>query len=325
MDEQKYKSLIWQGDIRKVISYLEELGDSDIQAHAMKEKLVKRFITQEEQYGIDTTDDWVKAVITCYIEYFNKVLTGSDKVKEEEELFGTLKSFLSDKDYKDLNVLEEKLTELFKEKGYSFMGGVTRPYRGPYIWRTTEELNFKVNLPYSIEDVKVFMLSDFLLISWADYASFGKSHTGGWCLEDGLYYVQKRNQPTDTNSMKFQVWFLKHEAQHLSDYKNYPNLDSVNLEYRAKLIELMYNTDSIELIDKFISDSKKDESLPHPYASYTIIKNLSNLLFNTEWQGSVEEWKIKGVESIQIGAKCLYDESEKALKALGRNTTGVKY
>ncbi len=42
----------------------------------------------------------------------------------------------------------------------------------------------------------------------------------------------------DTTKEYFAVSYLSHEAQHFSDQKNYSNIPSWHLEYRAKLTEL---------------------------------------------------------------------------------------
>ncbi|SHJ43145.1 hypothetical protein SAMN02745163_01951 [Clostridium cavendishii DSM 21758] len=93
------------------------------------------------------------------------------------------------------------------------------------------------------------------MLGWLHFATMGKHYPGGWAKPEGLYYVNNENKEIDTNSIDFQVWFLKHEAQHLSDYKSFPNLKTIDLGYRAKLVEPIYHTEKHKIIGKF-----KDET-----------------------------------------------------------------
>jgi hypothetical protein len=269
----------------------------------------ERFYNPDYIHEIDSDDSWVRSVLYEYITYFRSVLTGISALEAEKELITGLTGLLTCKS-NNLDEIEDELKKRFVEKGYSFLGGITPPYRGPYIWKTTSRKEFSVILPEDEQKMTVYFVSDFLMLSWAHFATLGERHTGGWAAADGLYYVNNSDREIDTESVNFQVWFLKHEAQHLSDYRKYPGLKPVNLEYRAKLIELIYNPDSVSLMEKFINEAKNDVTLPHSFAAYSIIKGLSPVLFNEEYINTAGRWK-------SIRTK---DISEAALKLFSINT-----
>ncbi len=62
---------------------------------------------------------------------------------------------------------------------------------------------------------------------------------GGWT--DGDIVVCGSCDPDPIESEYFQVSFLKHEAQHVQDLARWPDLSQELLEYRAKLVELIYS------------------------------------------------------------------------------------
>jgi len=81
---------------------------------------------------------------------------------------------------------------------------------------------------------------------------FGLSGTGGWSNGDGLIHCVKRHY--DLESESFRVSLLKHEAQHASDQSRYPGMSSADLEYRAKLVELIYSEER-QLLGRFLQEA----------------------------------------------------------------------
>jgi hypothetical protein len=224
-----------------------------------------------------------------------------------------------------LDLIEEKLEEIFEKKGYRFLGGVTSPFRGPYIWRTTDKKEFRVELPHQTQDVTVYFLRDFIMQSWIHFATFGEKFAGGWAKEDGLYYVDERpkKKRVTIESSEFQVSYLKHEAQHLSDYARFPNLPAKDLEYRAKLVELIYEPKPFRLLKKFFYEAKNDVNFPHPYSSYALMTRLSQLAIGKEVIPSLDQWKSVDSIRIQDWAWTLYEEHTRELETIGIIKEGI--
>ena len=108
-----------------------------------------------------------------------------------------------------------------------------------------------MELPSGIEPYTVIMMDGFISCSWLDFISFGNTGASGWTDENGiLCCVKSKYEKLDADS--FNLAFLKHEAQHSYDIRKYKNISSKDLEYRAKLVELIYwpNADKIKKILK---------------------------------------------------------------------------
>lgn len=320
MDIKKFYGICLQGNVIEAIKYLTTIKDKNNDMLKLEKQYEDRFLSQKEIYRINSDDPWIIAVLNCYFAYFRSVLTNNSQEEAEERLLGSLKDILGICKETDLDEVETELENIFKEKGYSFLGGITLPYRGPYIWKTTRKEDFLVTLPGGEQKVTVYIISDFLMLSWAHYATFGRHYAGGWAKPEGLYYVNADNEELKVNSIEFQVSFLKHEAQHLSDYEKYPRLDASNLEYRAKLIELIYSPNPHILIEKFIAQSKNDKLLSHPYASYSIIKRLSYKIFGKEFVEDKEQWWNIDSSIISTEAYCLFTTNENDLQQRGYDT-----
>lgn len=323
MDIDKFYSICLQGDILNAIEYLRTSSNKTKEISELEKQYEKRFISNNEVYEINSEDSWIRTVVNCYFSYFQAVLTNNSIESAENSLITSLYQLLKLNYNVSIDEIEKQLEGIFKEKGYSFLGGITEPYRGPYIWKNTLKKEFKVEVPDSSEDITVYFLFDFLMLGWIDFATIGRHYPGGWAKKEGLYYVNKEDKPIDFNSSEFQVCFLKHEAQHLSDYKEFPNLNGVNLEYRAKLVELVYHPEQYILIEKFLNQSKDDKELPHPYACYLLIKQLSHLIFEEDYICDKKQWKSIEQGLISKMAYNLLLQNNKQLHELGNKTEGI--
>lgn len=308
-----------QGNVKDVIEYLKSCEDDE--AKVLQMQYERRFLG-DEPYPIDAKDPWIRKVVSCYFDYFKRVLMKQSE-EESQMLLEQELGKLVEGEFSDLDVIEEKIEGIFNKKGYSFLGGRTTPYRGAYIWKTTKKQSFNVTLLDAKENVDVYFISDFLMLSWMHFATFGKHYAGGWAKPEGLYYVNADKELVDTDSNTFQAWFLKHEAQHLSDYKNFPNLDGRNLEYRAKLMELIYMDEPLSGLEKFLTQAQNNKSVHHAYAAYHIIKGYSQKLFDKDYVEDQAVWATLGNTLISETAKILFIENTNTLTKQGKQTTGV--
>ncbi|WP_066064965.1 hypothetical protein [Neobacillus soli] len=325
MDESKFYAYCLQGDVTAAYEYLRSIPDKSKKYQELESRYYHRFFGEKPMYRFKTEDPWIRKVLLIYYQYFTLVLTGKDVEEAESLLALSLEALLPDAHSPtDLDYLEDKLEVIYREKGYSFLGGVTAPFRGPYIWKTTERKKFTVELPHQTQEVTVYFLSNFIMQSWIHFSTFGEKFAGGWAKSEGLYYVndRPRNKKTTFESSEFQVSYLKHEAQHLSDYSRFPNLSSKDLEYRAKLVELIYESKSIRLLEKFFYESKNDPTFPHPYSSFVIMKRLTQLAFGTDVIQEIDQWKTVDPDSIHEWAWNLYDEHTERLEASGDGIEG---
>lgn len=326
MDETKFYQYCLQGDVTSAYEYLCSLPNKSRKEQELESAYYNRFFHNKPEYPCKSDDSWIQNVLQAYYQYFSAVLTRKSVDHAEKRLIFSLRNLIPGIDTKmDLESLEKKLGSMFNEKGYHFLGGITPPFRGPYIWKNTEERKFTVELPNLIQEVKVYFLSDFILQSWVHFATFGEKFAAGWAKPDGLYYVADRpeHKKVELASSEFQVSYLKHEAQHLNDFLHFPNLRPRDLEYRAKLVELIYEPNSYRLLKKFYCEQKADPRHPHSYASFTLMKRLTQMAFGKEESQGLEQWKFVDFNKISEWSLALFNEHTEMLETKGKETIGI--
>ena len=157
------------------------------------------------------------------------------------------------------------------------------------------------------------MMYNFVSRSWLDFISFGQIGTGGWIGENGtLYYVR---DSYDIESKSFTISFLKHEAQHAYDQRMYPNISSIDLEYRAKLVELIYwpNEELIKSI--LVEEDNSNPNNSHSVAAFRIIEKLSDKIFRNTFINNEDVW-IDKVDDVKKYALELYNESSRDFESI---------
>ena len=233
-------------------------------------------VFENEQYiQYDLPDD-LNRILLCYQQYFRDVFyLHKDNADAEAVLLDKLKTELDLPDG-DSSAVEEEMTRRFNRSGYQILCGITNGFRGPYVWKESVPVTFDVELPETTSTYRINMLRGFIFRSWMDYLTFGEKGTGGWTSPDGT--INCVEKAYDVNSEKFRVSLLKHEAQHAEDMKRWKNIESWELEYRAKLVELIY-TKEANLLDKFCREAipeRKEDS--HAIASVKIKSEMGELI-----------------------------------------------
>lgn len=251
-----------KGDIKGAIAYMrshEEFKDI-VPAYAA--------IFEDCEYRTFEITDMLNNILRLYQIYFRDTFyCGLPEAEAADKLLIQLKALLNVPDAEE-EFLTKQLQSLFEAKGYHALFGKTQGYYGPYIWKDTIPTVYRVELPGGTAEYTVNILKGFVFRSWMDYLTFGKYGTGGWASPDGT--INCIEQAYDFESERFLVSLLKHEAQHTVDMKRFPGITPVELEYRAKLVELHYSSD-LGLLQRFLAaedESKASDS--HAAASVRI-------------------------------------------------------
>lgn len=278
-----------------------------------------------------SADEWIRDVLRTYFHYFLSV-GEKDEVNQaaKRALQAGLKPLVPVGKRRSLDRMEEFLYDEFHRKGYYFLGGKTGPYYGPYIWKRTRRRVFEVELPERRERVNVFFMHDFLIRSWMHFQTYGRRGTGGWVKredapwEDGLYCVAESYdlQHLDKDWI-FQVSLLKHEAQHFADKRDFPDLNGMDLEYRAKLVELIYFSEMKYRFIPILHEAGPIKADPHRYAAHLIVQEMSERVLGRVYEKNDEEWQSVPYEKIQAEALQLFQEHTRRLKTSPRNRRGV--
>lgn len=275
-----------KGELNTAVEYLGQFPEKET------EKMKYRQLFENAQYITYPVDDFLQQILNVYQKYYREVFYLC--VPEEQaaqimaerltNLWGTSQHSLS------AERAEENVSVAFSTAGYHILCGKTGGFYGPYIWKETETLTYAVELPGGIQQYTVKLLSGFISRSWLDYISLGKIGTGGWTDSSGI--INCIRESYDLQSEHFRVSLLKHEAQHARDLIQYPGMSSEDLEYRAKLVELIYSSD-ISLLGQFLQEADRSRSAnghglaaariadAFPGANYTIseIQSIARSLF----------------------------------------------
>ena len=298
-DQNIVRGSLVNGKLRAAMDYLRQFPEQAERYH----KYTSLF--QEERYRTYDVAPELNEILLIYQKYYRDAfyleLPPEDAART---LRLRLAELLRDGGDSPLDALEEAAADIFRQKGFRVLTGRTGGYYGPYIWRTEEVARYTVELPEGEREYAVKLLDCFVMTSWLDYLSFGAVSTGGWTGGDGLIHCVR--SAYDLESEAFQVSLLKHEAQHAADLSRYPNMSSGDLEYRAKLVELIYSSQR-PLLERFLCEADPERaSNGHGLAAARIAEGFRKRLHKTSGE-------LAGlpVPEVQAAARALFAESSR--------------
>lgn len=292
--------LAWlkKGRLRPAMEYLARFPE--------QAELYRQYMSlyQQEQYLSYDVDSQLQDILLAYQKYYRDAFYLEKSPEEAAEgLRARLAGLLGD-GAASLDELEELAAEAFRAGGFHFLGGRTGGCYGPYIWRTEELRRYEVELPEGVQEYAVKLLGGFVMESWLSYLTFGLSGTGGWSNGDGLIHCVKRHY--DLESESFRVSLLKHEAQHASDQSRYPGMSSADLEYRAKLVELIYSEER-QLLGRFLQEADAaNPSSGHGLAAERIVRGFAR-------QQDGDGLAALPIETVRAAALELFRESSREM------------
>jgi len=186
------------------------------------------------------------------------------------------------------------------------------------VWRKQKDTVYQFSLQGEKINAPVVFMDDFITLGWEDYATLGEHYPGGWTTTEAIYCVKSAY---DLKSESFLVDLLAHEGRHFADKRLFPHLQSADLEYRAKLVELSLLKNTVyKTIDFFINESDHTNyQNPHPFADYCVIRDLSKIFFKVEFEKDIAKWKSIPYGQINKAAEKLLQQNTVELKAKGSN------
>lgn len=260
----------------------------------------------------DITTPFVRDVLKAYQDYWWQALRRpDDRALLEAELEAGLRNLLGRAGTapKDLDAVEEILDAELEKHGYHAQLGTVTPLRNAMLWRTQTTREFEVPLLDGAYRVRAELLDDFASIGWSQFGSCNKVANGGWATEDALYAVLPRYKE-GIEGESFQIVFLGHEGQHMADKNRFPGMADWELEYRAKLAELIRATGALsqKRLQGFISAQGRSPDAAHPYANAHVIADLTRKLGQSPDMAPVSALQ-------QASAELLRDDSERRRRA----------
>jgi hypothetical protein len=287
IEKKTVQTYCMKNQLPELISLLKKT-DSDDEYYT---RFKNRFVNHEKQkYDID--NPLLISILHAFEEYYTSVFFDRLEPKKAKKQLRIQLCKLHQTNRLTMYFLERDIKKLFEKEGFHFKGNDTSGFRGPYIWKTTEEKKYQVEIPNGTIELPVYFMHGYIMNSWLDYISLGTVGTGGWSEKKGLYcnfnlYKDRLDTPN------FNVSFLKHESQHTIDSKNKKYyMNTTVLEYRAKLAELVYYP-NLDLLRNFMLDAKDDKRLTHPQSQYWIIEELSKHILNKDYVDDIKEFESK--------------------------------
>lgn len=299
MEKSIYYGFIVKGDLHGAITYIKQFPEQT--------NLYNRFmdVYEHEQYMTYEVDAELNNILTAYQQYYRDAFylcIGQEQAANKLRDRLAVLLGIEDNSIALCDMEQNQLVKLFMNRGLHFIGGKSSGYYGPYIWQTTETVSYDVELPDDIQTYTVKLLDGFISRSWIDYLSFGEIGPGGWADGDG--YINCVKSAWDFESESFRVSLLKHEAQHARDLAMNKDMSSEDLEYRAKLVELIYSSER-NLLQAFAQEADDlDASNGHAMAAHRIVKGFTNALGT-----DCIDYTVLSVEQIQTVARMLFANS----------------
>ena len=332
-DRQSFReivSLAGAGDVSTAFIKMEEIKSFsnpivNIIYQRWKKKMEARFVSKEEVFENTSENKIVNDISNIYREYWRvELMKPLPESRTDSTLYNNITDYVLSnkltrlsKDSLRKNIKDDSvLKEIIEKEGFKVDFKFRNGFQEIFIWNKESTKKYEVILPKDTVKTTVVFIESYHINGYDEFATFGDSQVGGWAIkESATLYCNKETY--DLNSENFEVSYLKHESLHFTDLNNYPNLSSTDLEYRSKVIELMYCTEGTiyDRISEFVSGANKaDRKNSHPYANYILIQNLSKLIFKSDFNSDINQWKKVSVEKINKAASSLYESSENKLR-----------
>ena len=329
-DYGKLLGMALSQDIKSILKELDSTNMLTEKDKKFKYEFESRFKYEKDKSSyLAKKDTTLNALNRIYRDYWRKSMldkSGKDDKILEKSIFFFLKSENEKYKFTDQKInkktFEEAYNKYIEFKGYHTTGyGKTGSLYDFLVWKKNTDTTYRINLINDTINVSVHFMDGFISLGWEEYATLGTSYPGGWTTKTALYCVR---QAYDTKSENFMVSYLGHEGQHFSDYKNYPGLISNDLEYRAKLSELTFSNENVyKLIAMFINNAKYDKTNAHPFSNFCIIRDLSKVFFNSDFERDMEKWKSISKSEINNAAKKLFIQNTVNLNAMGKEVKSI--
>jgi hypothetical protein len=273
-------------------------------------------------------------LLLAYQHYWQRSLAIPERQADvRRELRSSLSALLTPIDDRSqaLDALAEEAKRAIEAEGLHALTGITGPFYELMIWETQTQERFAVSLHDQTQEVNVVFLENFSSLGWLGFATCARYSTAGWAGKQELFALKEKYKLRDES---FTVSYLAHEARHFADCKKFPQLESPELEYRAKLTELSRaNATQQSLFERFARQSALDRSNPHALANYWVIAHIRAALSH---DSSLEEtesttWQTSNADAIRVAALSLLEKNDKYLEpkrtatqflALAKNESG---
>ena len=301
----RFYSGFYQHEFENAITNLLKARPRTVNGRKLKRECNHRFGKLRNLGAIKTKDSFTRSIVASFRIYWQKVFLGEwSHIEGEKALFEMFRAALIGAGHDNvvptasacLPMLREELTK----RGFYHNIGKTLPFWCLYLWQKQWEKTYSIKLPLGIQELTVVFMDRFIELGWMHFGTFGKASTGGWADNRAIYCVKSRYR---LNSETFRVSYLTHEAQHFQDYSMFPRLEQLDLEYRAKLAEIMSATDPMKKVAHFVTEAVDNPLNPHGYSAFLILQGIG--------------MREKTSKRLKMASRALFDEHTVRLRVAG--------
>ena len=266
----------------------------------------ERFVRGVHSPVQDHPDVLVRDLVAAYRGYWRSLLMNDSSRTEAEAVLRSALSQLLQRE----NAQDRAGKDVFDDihlaldaRGLHYVETTDPPMRDLLLWRTEQRRGYSVQLTDHLVRLDVFFMDDFDLQGWKDYASLGLAATTGWVENGALYCVA---WAYDEGTENFSVSYLKHEARHLLDLERFPEMDSTELEYRAKLTELAFANRTLKrVLEDFTAKAEENDDSPHAMANWRVVRDIHWSLYGEELPAGFTGWGVVNVGKVNRAARSL--------------------
>jgi hypothetical protein len=296
------------GDLRPVDEMIANLDETNLDelSVVLLQQYQNRFVTHSESVELLTDNALATRTILAFQDYWRSALTHALST-EQAEL--KLRQVVGDilHAHQPAKVSTGDVYGLLElallEQGFFSSIGLTPPLRDLYIWSKQEVHVYSVELTDGTEQVEVVFIDKPLVQGWQHYASLDLSGTSGWATPTGLHCMC---WSYDLDSEAFNVSWLKHETRHLVDFRKFPGMAEVQMEYRAKLTELAFYGNTVSAVLRNFANNGSAGSLSaHAQANYRVSHDIYREVFQQEMPNHIDPWQLLGPDRVAPAARRL--------------------
>lgn len=303
----RYVAMAIQGDLSGALELFEApFLEREPAAAELKARFEARFYPPADTNSPDRNSTFTEKITDAYRRYWRRTLMGSPvdtNISLDTEL-AALIEMTSQAIPEGQDVYDALNGELAKRR-IRFYGNPDPPMRDLFLWKEETLRRYQVRLTDTTLRLTVHFMDEFLLRGWKEYASLGLATTTGWVDGGELFCLAGAYE---TGSERFEVSYLKHEARHLADLERFPEMESVELEYRSKLTELAFADRSlVAVLEDFAVKAAENPGSPHAMANWRVVRDVYWALRGEEMPEGFNSWGGVSVSEVNRVAKGLLE------------------
>ncbi|WNJ18467.1 hypothetical protein [Pontibacter sp. G13] len=309
-----------QGQMNDVLEWWDQQDHDDLTDDqiALRKRYESRFVNGKDLPSDHISHPEIAQLQRSFERYWLSALIHPDEVDQAERTLAKELETLSGIEHgaqMSPDTFKVHLEAWALDRGYhALLVGKTAHLRDCFIWKVDSVARYTIPLVQDTVMVEVHLMSDFLSFGWMGFTTFDRTHAGGWATREALFAVK---ESYDLESESYQVSYLCHEGQHFLDYQHFPRLTGTDLEYRAKLVELIMAQERHHILLQHFQTHAAD--LPgqhHPRANFLLTTHLQQWMREqvADFDG---DWNSVSKADIRKGSLALLKAHTKLLNALG--------